>query len=335
MRAARRDLPALTRLWQACFGDTEAEVRAFWQALFDCTPVYLRRAPDGSPAAMLCALPAELVGDDGDAVPAAYLYAVCTVPALRGRGHCRLLLQEAEQDLKRQGIRAAVLVPAEESLFGFYARFGYRTVFTCRTETVPAARGDCSITPLTPDGWQSLRELQLYDSHLSYPPELLRWQETISRSSGAGLYRIETGDAVCCAAAERDGALLIAVTLNAPNDWEDHTALLDYGFSQVEPYQLAGGDVRLTVPVVGSPVEVMSLRGSNGGEVTLPLGQGAQVERVVRVPKFLYAPVEPGEQVGEICWYLEGQLLGSAPLTAAGAAPLQEKAPSLWERLFG
>lgn len=136
-------------------------------------------------------------------------------------------------------------------------------------------------------------------------------------------------------AAERDGALLIAVTLNAPNDWQDHTALLDYGFSQVEPYQLAGGDVRLTVPVVGSPVEVVSLRGSNGGEVTLPPGQGAQVERVVRVPKFLYAPVEAGEQVGEICWYLEGQLLGSAPLTAAGAAPLQEKAPSLWERLFG
>ena len=136
-------------------------------------------------------------------------------------------------------------------------------------------------------------------------------------------------------AAERDGALLIAVTLNAPNDWEDHAALLDYGFSQVEPYQLAGGDVRLTVPVVGSPVEVMSLRGSNGGEVTLPLGQGAQVERVVHAPKFLYAPVEAGEQVGEICWYLEGQLLGSAPLTAAGAAPLQEKAPSLWERLFG
>ena len=136
-------------------------------------------------------------------------------------------------------------------------------------------------------------------------------------------------------AAERDGALLIAVTLNAPNDWADHAALLDYGFSQVEPYQLAGGDVRLTVPVVGSPVEVMSLRGSNGGEVTLPLGQGAQVERVVHAPKFLYAPVEAGEQVGEICWYLEGQLLGSAPLTAAGAAPLQEKAPSLWERLFG
>lgn len=240
MRAARRDLPALTRLWQACFGDPEAEVRAFWQALFDCTPVYLRRASDGSPAAMLCALPAELVGDDGDAVPAAYLYAVCTAPALRGRGHCRLLLQEAEQDLKRQGIRAAVLVPAEESLFGFYARFGYRTVFTCRTETVPAARGDCSITPLTPDGWQSLRELQLYDSHLSYPPELLRWQETISRSSGAGLYRIETGDAVCCAAAERDGETLLVREL-LPDCPEAAAALADKLGCREAVFRTAGG----------------------------------------------------------------------------------------------
>ena len=200
----------------------------------------LRRALDGSPAAMLCALPAELVGDDGDAVPAAYLYAVCTAPALRGRGHCRLLLQEAEQDLKRQGIRAAVLVPAEESLFGFYARFGYRTVFTCRTETVPAARGDCSITPLTPDGWQSLRELQLYDSHLSYPPELLRWQETISRSSGAGLYRIETGDAVCCAAAERDGETLLVREL-LPDCPEAAAALADKLGCREASFRTAGG----------------------------------------------------------------------------------------------
>lgn len=135
MRAARRDLPALTRLWQACFGDTEAEVRAFWQALFDCTPVYLRRAPDG---------------------------------------------------------------------------------------------------------WQSLRELQLYDSHLSYPPELLRWQETISRSSGAGLYRIETGDAVCCAAAERDGETLLVREL-LPDCPEAAAALADKLGCREAVFRTAGG----------------------------------------------------------------------------------------------
>ena len=133
-----------------------------------------------------------------------------------------------------------MLVPAEESLFGFYARFGYRTVFTCRTETVPAARGDCSITPLTPDCWQSLRELQLYDSHLSYPPELLRWQETISRSSGAGLYRIETGDAVCCAAAERDGETLLVREL-LPDCPEAAAALADKLGCREASFRTAGG----------------------------------------------------------------------------------------------
>ena len=33
-------------------------------------------------------------------------------------------------------------------------------------------------------------------------------------------------------AAERDGITLIAVTINAPNDWTDHKAMLDLGFSK-------------------------------------------------------------------------------------------------------
>lgn len=34
-------------------------------------------------------------------------------------------------------------------------------------------------------------------------------------------------------AAQRDGILLIAVTLNAPDDWTDHKNMLDYGFEKV------------------------------------------------------------------------------------------------------
>lgn len=226
MRAARRDLPALTRLWQACFGDTEAEVRAFWQALFDCTPVYLRRAPDGSPAAMLCALPAELVGDDGDAVPAAYLYAVCTAPPCAGAAtaacSCRRrsrILQSRTSARPCSSRRRRVCSGSMPAL-----ATGPCSPAGLRRSRRRAATG--SITPLTPDGWQSLRELQLYDSHLSYPPELLRWQETISRSSGAGLYRIETGDAVCCAAAERDGETLLVREL-LPDCREAAAALAD------------------------------------------------------------------------------------------------------------
>lgn len=136
-------------------------------------------------------------------------------------------------------------------------------------------------------------------------------------------------------AAERDGALLIAVTLNDPDDWRDHTVLLDYGFSQVEPYLLAGGDVSLTVPVVGSEIQYVSLKGQNGGEVFLPNGKGSQVERVVYVPHFLYAPLSRGDMVGEIRWYLQGALLGSAPIAAGEAIPSQERETGLWAGLFG
>lgn len=51
-----------------------------------------------------------------------------------------------------------------------------------------------------------------------------------------GCIGIKTGFTKKCgrclvSCAERDGLMLICVTLNAPNDWNDHMELLDYGFS--------------------------------------------------------------------------------------------------------
>ncbi len=86
-------------------------------------------------------------------------------------------------------------------------------------------------------------------------------------------------------AAERDGTLLIAVTLDAPDDWNDHATLLDYGFSQVEPIPLEGEDVKVTLPVVGSQTPWVYARGSNGGNVSLPCGASSQLERhIVKIP---------------------------------------------------
>lgn len=136
-------------------------------------------------------------------------------------------------------------------------------------------------------------------------------------------------------AAERDGTLLIAVTLDAPDDWNDHATLLDYGFSQVESIPLEGEDVKVTLPVVGSQTPWVYARGSNGGNVSLPCGASSQLERRVLVPKFLYAPVKAGEQIGEIRWYYQGVLVGTAPITAEETALVEERAPSFWERLFG
>lgn len=52
-------------------------------------------------------------------------------------------------------------------------------------------------------------------------------------------------------AAERDGIRLIAVTLNAPDDWNDHMALLNDGFSKLECYPVDDSGYMASLPVTG------------------------------------------------------------------------------------
>ena len=50
-------------------------------------------------------------------------------------------------------------------------------------------------------------------------------------------------------AAERDGMTLICVTLNDPDDWADHAALFDYGFSNYRAEQVVQtGEILCRVP---------------------------------------------------------------------------------------
>lgn len=214
--AVRRDLPVLTTLWQTCFGDDVQSIRTFWDALFDDIQVFVARE-NGTPVSMLCALSTSLVNKDNKRFPAAYLYAVCTAPTARGRGYCRSLMSFAEDALHRAGICFTALVPSNDRLFQFYERLGYEAVFYHNTYSVPAVPHEGSIALLHPEAYRIMRESKLSGSFLSYDTTLLQWQETCGRQSGAGLYRIETGDSICCAAAEKDGNTLLLKEL-LPND---------------------------------------------------------------------------------------------------------------------
>ena len=53
-QAQKSDLPALTALWQTCFGDEKKQIEAFWRALRPHIRVFA--AYEGkTPCAMLCA----------------------------------------------------------------------------------------------------------------------------------------------------------------------------------------------------------------------------------------------------------------------------------------
>lgn len=138
-------------------------------------------------------------------------------------------------------------------------------------------------------------------------------------------------------AAERDGMTLIAVTLNAPNDWSDHAALLDYGFANYHMEEaVTAGQSLCTLPVSGSLVPFVSLE----AEETLrwPVGPGETLETRLELGGLtsLEAPVQAGVPMGRVELLLGEDVVGESDLSAA--APVyrdQQEHRGLLDWLFG
>ena len=141
-------------------------------------------------------------------------------------------------------------------------------------------------------------------------------------------------------AARRDGVTLIAVTLNAPDDWRDHTAMLDYGFALYESVTLCAlGGYASPLWVVGGEREYVMVENAAALAVTLRRDHGP-ITCTVELPRFVYAPLEGGRVVGLLRFAekgVKGQTieLGSIPLQTAYAVSSPPKKTTIWERLRG
>lgn len=145
-------------------------------------------------------------------------------------------------------------------------------------------------------------------------------------------------------AAQEDGKTIICTTLNDPNDWADHTALLQYGFSLythrklISPYEL-----QLSTPVVGGKVTETVL--TNADEIFITTKSNSEIVRVIEAPRFLYAPVvglqpeeaegEPSgavaEAIGRCVFLQDGQEIASCPLYAKSSVSRIEQ-KNLWQK---
>lgn len=125
-------------------------------------------------------------------------------------------------------------------------------------------------------------------------------------------------------AAERGGRTLVAVTLNDPDDWKDHAALLDSGFSQLEEKLLypQGASVR-EVPVMTGMSDSVAVQTAE--PVSAHVFADEVPEVVVQGAKFVYAPVKAGEVYGTLEWKSGDAVLASCPLVYAEDVALDVK----------
>ncbi len=132
-------------------------------------------------------------------------------------------------------------------------------------------------------------------------------------------------------AAERDGVTLVAVTLNASDDWNDHRRMLDYGFDRLETVTLLDESGTICVaPTVGGTVDHVQLYAAGPVTVTMPKDEH-HVTTVYEMSRFYYAPIAEGQVLGRLVWYDGDREIASQELMALHGVEKRTEKTSLWE----
>ena len=112
--------------------------------------------------------------------------------------------------------------------------------------------------------------------------------------------------------AQRDGMEFIAVTLNDPNDWNDHAKMLDYAFSEHYPKKLIEqGDTVKVTNIDGKDYSMVA-----ASDFTIPFKehQKTQVEVISHISNDLQAPINQGEKVGWLEIVCDGVSIGEVDI---------------------
>lgn len=211
-RAAPADLPVLTRLWQAAFGDPPELIERFYRRFPPAKAAWVVEA-GGCVVTAAHLLEGRLHTADGNVLPCAYVYAVSTDPAHQGNGYASALMRRFAMDADASGCVLYTL-PAEASLYAWY-RSVMGTTQTARGERLFITREpDMQYLPnvqrVSAQEYAALREQALQGSaHVELSAALLAFQADLCDMCGGALVRIAGG----CAAVERDGDLLLVKEL--------------------------------------------------------------------------------------------------------------------------
>ena len=112
--------------------------------------------------------------------------------------------------------------------------------------------------------------------------------------------------------AQRDGRQLVAVTINAPDDWNDHTKLLEDAFARYSTRRLvSSGQVLGQLEIFGG--EAASVTVAADGDFDYPVAEGEKLSLLLP-NAFLYAPVAEGQSAGQAHILLDGIPVGKVPI---------------------
>ena len=147
-----------------------------------------------------------------------------------------------------------------------------------------------------------------------------RWMKNHNRLlEEIGACGVKTGYTKSCgrclvSAKEQNGRMLICVTLNAPDDWNDHKALMDYGFSLYQSYELLGAGDCGSVPLISSIKSRSRLYCSESFSCYLTEREFSDLEIHLLGPRLYYGEIEAGQPYGKLAITLKDNVLFETPV---------------------
>lgn len=137
-------------------------------------------------------------------------------------------------------------------------------------------------------------------------------------------------------AAERDGLTLIAVTLNAPDDWRDHMSMLDFGFDNFESVTVAeAGTFSYSLPTTGGERESVTLTNATELKMTLPKARDDVKFRVDTLHRFEFAPIYKGTELGRVYCSYDDNFFAESELICAKDLPKSTGNSSWFSKIIG
>lgn len=103
---------------------------------------------------------------------------------------------------------------------------------------------------------------------------------------------------------DKGGRRYIAVTLNDPDDWDDHLRLYGEYCKETKPVSVSDSLVGLSVPVIGDKSVKANIEPDR--ELTLPLLEGEKLVVKIEGPRFVYGKTEKGGRYGVARVYVDG-----------------------------
>ena len=123
--------------------------------------------------------------------------------------------------------------------------------------------------------------------------------------------------------AERNGLRLLCVTIADPDDWADHTALLDWGFQE---YQMFEGDgISYVLPVFSGEARACAVVPRRTPRLLLRAGETPKIRAAL--PRFVFAPLKKGQSLGTLTLSAPDGTEAAVPLVCAGAVSEDKALP--------